>query len=469
MIASLTPAQESALAQYRDKWLKVGLDTRRADREKAQQDVVRAYKVAGLDAPKIFVWQNSPFEGAIAAALLSDSKFGVSAQVGAQVYDQVSAQVDAQVRAQVGAQVGAQVRAQVGAQVYAQVRAQVYDQVSAQVYAQVRAQVRAQVGAQVRAQVYDQVRVQTWRSFWASHEAGWLSYYNFFLEECGIKACERLQPLMDLAGNVGWTWFFNGAVVFTEKPVEIHRNAQFRLHNFDGPALHYADGFELYRFNGVTVPKEYADTKADAFTKEQILKETNADIRREIVRKIGIAKAIEILGAKTIDSENGYELLSIELGDNRTRPFLKMKNPSMLETWHVEGVRPECLTVRDAIKFRNQLESFSWPKTLDGAAIATNDVGTVEQQGDCLVFPVDEIPSDAKRLDHKIAADGLVRHVVENGDLFELSDRRFLAASGGCFIGHPEHKPMGLDVGFYEIKKVLEYDHFLEESREVID
>jgi hypothetical protein len=91
------------------------------------------------------------------------------------------------------------------------------------------------------------------------------------------------------------------------------------------------------------------------------------------------------------------------------------------------------------------------------------------QQGDLLAFKAESIPKSANKLEHKIAADGLQRHLVENGDVFDDAGKRFVAANGGCFIGHPEHKPLVLDIGFYEIRRVIEYDHLLEESRIVID
>jgi hypothetical protein len=91
------------------------------------------------------------------------------------------------------------------------------------------------------------------------------------------------------------------------------------------------------------------------------------------------------------------------------------------------------------------------------------------QQGDMLTFPVNMLPKNAKELKHKVAAEGLVRHLVVNGFIYENDGDRYLAADAGCFVVHPEHKPLPLDVGFYRIKKVLEFDHWLEESREVID
>jgi len=110
-INELIPEQEADLSATRDKWLAIGLSTAPIDREASKAAVAKMYECAGLPAPNVFIFLDSPRQGAIAAALLKDSKLG----------DQVSAQVGAQVLAQVRAQVGDQVGAQVGAQVWGEV------------------------------------------------------------------------------------------------------------------------------------------------------------------------------------------------------------------------------------------------------------------------------------------------------------------------------------------------------------
>src|SRR3990167_8359953 len=143
----LSATTRAAFPTIRDEWLAVGLSTVPANRAEAERGVRLAYNVAGLEAPSLMIWVDSPIAGCVGAAMQ------VGAQVGDQVWDQVWDQVRAQVGDQGWAQVGAQVGDQVWDQVWDQVRAQVGDQVWAQVGAQVGAQVWTQVWAQVRDQV----------------------------------------------------------------------------------------------------------------------------------------------------------------------------------------------------------------------------------------------------------------------------------------------------------------------------
>jgi hypothetical protein len=152
--------------------------------------------------------------------------------------------------------------------------------------------------------------------------------------------------------------------ILSEKPVELHRNERGQLHNFEGPAIKWNDGYELYRFNGVRIEGEktkYAFTYPAEFTKEIFTKEENADVRRELIRKIGNERLINILDYKKLDSMDEYELISFDIGDGRVRPFLKMKCATT-DNLYIEGVRPEIETVRDALAYKfNQKE---WKRPL---------------------------------------------------------------------------------------------------------
>lgn len=53
-------------------------------------------------------------------------------------------------------------------------------------------------------------------------------------------------------------------------------------------------------------------------------------------------------------------------------------------------------------------------------------------------------------------------------NLFIKDDVKYLD-SYGCQLNHEEHKSFEIPKGFYRLEFVQEYDHFLEESRNVID
>jgi len=357
MITKLTEKQIAKFPAYVEKWRQVGLSTNTLGLEETKRILAPVYtEILKKPLPLATLIMPSPLSAFLAACHLTRINMRIKGN-DPKDNDQVSAQVLAQVRAQVLDQVSAQVSAQVLDQVSAQVLDQVRAQVSDQVSAQVRAQVRAQVSAQVRAQVSDLTGL-SWYHVWpwmeGHMEAGWLSFYEFFEKECGISYKNKF--LMDIykeTAKLGPIYPIENFCIVSAKPKHIHL-ANGRLHNAQGPAVEYTD-MPVWALNGVRVPEDIVITPAEKMDPKIILSTTNAEVRREIVRKIGIERVIVKLGAKSLDksADGVYEMLDINLGDGRVRPYLKMRNPS-INTWHVEGVHPDCRTVAAALQWRNQ-------------------------------------------------------------------------------------------------------------------
>ena len=101
----------------------------------------------------------------------------------------------------------------------------------------------------------------------------------------------------------------------------------------------------------IFVPVWLADLGFENVEAKHVLKTRNAEIRRAIIRKIGIENVLTALGAQVIDKRGDYELVSLNLRDGRKRPYLKMRNPSV-GVWHVEDVHPAISTVQDALNYR---------------------------------------------------------------------------------------------------------------------
>jgi len=162
--------------------------------------------------------------------------------------------------------------------------------------------------------------------------------YNFFRQ---ILDLFYMYPLKDIC-------------ILCQRPTII-RMKEGQLHAEGKPSIEFKGNFNVYSLNGVRVPAEIAMTPAEKLDPKIILKGKNVEIRREIVRKIGIEKVCQRLNAKVIDKKGEYELLLLKLGDRRRRPYLKMKSPS-IGTYHIEGVPPEIKTVVQALNWRNQDE-----------------------------------------------------------------------------------------------------------------
>lgn len=204
-----------------------------------------------------------------------------------------------------------------------------------------------------------------WQSFWdafeyavrASADCVWASgiaetggdgyEYKFdFFEEAYFPFVEAYEAGLWLF------WMTESEIIALQRPEIQLRDGH--VHSDNGPAVSWPDTDEFYFvLNDVQVPRHVVETPSLQLDPRLILHERNAEVRREIVRKVGIERVCEALEATCVDRQGDYELLLLDLQDGRHRPFLKMKNPS-IGVYHIEGVAPGCRTVAQALAWRNE-------------------------------------------------------------------------------------------------------------------
>ena len=230
-ITSLTEEQKAIFPHQVKKWTEIGLSTGDADFEKSIEYAKEAYTVAGLEHPKNFFMFDSPISCGVAYYLLKkdESLWTAGNDRVNEMVKEIMKDLDAADKAVNGA-------------------------------------------------IKEEIRNSVWVSCYGSQDAGWLSFYDTFLQ-FGIEECKKLEPLMKLAEVCGWWIPCDINCLFQHKPDQIHLNEQNQLHNPEGPAISYRDGFALYYVNGVEVP-DYVVNNPELITVEDIEAETNAEVRR---------------------------------------------------------------------------------------------------------------------------------------------------------------------------------------------
>lgn len=96
----------------------------------------------------------------------------------------------------------------------------------------------------------DEVKAQARSASYGSFEAYWVSFYAYIAEVLPIKADHLHKIATSIVEECGVYWTFEGLVIMTEKPTEIHIK-DAKLHNTSGPAIKYASGRGIYAVNGV--------------------------------------------------------------------------------------------------------------------------------------------------------------------------------------------------------------------------
>jgi len=123
----------------------------------------------------------------------------------------------------------------------------------------------------------------------------------------------KLNGFRDAVKAGGWWWPFEGVCFACDNPVEIHLDAQNRLHNEDGMAMHFGD-WGFWAVHGVRVPEVVVRNK---FSAAEIDAESNAEVRRMMLDRYGISRYVMESGAEEMHKDDFGKLYRKTLPDGQ--------------------------------------------------------------------------------------------------------------------------------------------------------
>jgi hypothetical protein len=276
---TLTPEQTAALARYRARWAAIRRSTASADRAAAEEGVRLAYRAAGFEPPARLVWCESPV--ALSMAALRPSRTD-GPNIRPAVVDRPRRQVAALIRKRIRTRVKALVENMVNPA----------DALVASV-----ADMVAQAAAQQRVSLLDRLlRSQplSWSVAYrvlldrqgfrhdaaGQHELAWLGIYEFFRNVLGLRAeTEPVLGLFQVAANLGWLQPHLHTCWLAERPSLLRGDANDRLHDAGGPALRFPDGWAVWAWKGVEVPRWLIE-QPEKITLKSIDDEVDVQVRR---------------------------------------------------------------------------------------------------------------------------------------------------------------------------------------------
>jgi hypothetical protein len=108
------------------------------------------------------------------------------------------------------------------------------------------------------------------------------------------------SPWAALVRSCGWWWPRERVCVLSERPLvqhtELGEDLDLRLHRADGPAVAYPDGFTVHAWHGTRVPAWVIDDPSV----DRIAAETNVEVRRCAIERIGWAAFIDQAGLRLL-------------------------------------------------------------------------------------------------------------------------------------------------------------------------
>lgn len=176
------------------------------------------------------------------------------------------------------------------------------------------------------------------KSFWSSDRggqywAGWCSYVSFFRDVMGWD-----DPILSnfdvdetLTLNSGWIFWHEDVAIICNRPNQINLDEEGRLHCEDGPSVSYRDGWSLYRYHGVTVPK-YVIEEPWKITVDLIESEENVEVRRVMIERYDSGddgrNYLMDTGATLLDTHPTGNLFTKEMVDDEDITMLQVVNSS---------------------------------------------------------------------------------------------------------------------------------------------
>jgi hypothetical protein len=316
----LTPAQGRRLPKFRDEWWRWGTSTARADRSTAEAAILAMRAEIGNKTRPIFIWCDSPATSLLALHVIKSQQWRklIDKDLGESLWSSLGSSLESSLRSSLGSSL----------------------------WSSLRSSLRSSLGS-----IVNEIGFQ----WWGQHDSYWIAFYLFCRDVVGVKydaqRSRQLDMWRDVAQSCCWWWCFENYVVCSERPTVVAMDEREVLHCETGPALAFADGWNVYAWHGTVVPAEWIEQRATLDPKIA-LTDSSVERRRAAASIIGWAKVLASLPHRTIDEDADPQigtLLEIDLPDAKGSRFLKVR----------------CATGRDFIlpvprEMKTALESNSW-------------------------------------------------------------------------------------------------------------
>lgn len=141
----------------------------------------------------------------------------------------------------------------------------------------------------------------------------WISLYEF-AQLIGVvyedKTKKKFEAYKKYSETCGISYLYEDIAFISDRPEHIKFDHMRRLHNEDGPALKYRDGYSVYSWHGIRVKSNVIEEK-HKIKPGEILAEQNVEMRRVLTeiyaQMYGPNKLIKDLNAKQLSTDLSHE------------------------------------------------------------------------------------------------------------------------------------------------------------------
>jgi hypothetical protein len=164
-------------------------------------------------------------------------------------------------------------------------------------------------------------------TWYGQHDAHWIAEHDI-RRDLGMTYGRDDEAQLDLwaalARSCGWWWPGEQVCVVSERPSTVHTepvpgamHGELRLHSGKGQAVTYPDGWGMHSWHGTQVPSWVITDP----TVERIVAETNTEVRRCAIERIGWDTYIDQAGLDLVSAapDPGNPGCRLQLYDMPTR------------------------------------------------------------------------------------------------------------------------------------------------------
>lgn len=139
---------------------------------------------------------------------------------------------------------------------------------------------------------------------YGNHDAGWLGYYDFFINETSVVLDEKIVNLIELAKICGWWYPYKDVVIIQKRPSLINFEDGL-VQSTTGPAIQFPDGYSVYIIDGIRLDEQIV-MRPETLTIHQINSEQDQDKRSIMIDRFGWPRFLQKSNANCIDKRYNY-------------------------------------------------------------------------------------------------------------------------------------------------------------------
>lgn len=351
-IEKLTPEQEALIPVTRDKWRKIAYSNQPCDRSLAAEAVKAAYKLIGEQPPEV-IFCDSPGE-----ALKTLGKLPIS--VSDDLFNEIQPPLEEKIFRNLIIKCYEEILGSINISSQRIILYKYFrSKLSGHSWSIPLRNISIILGHIIDSQYYNQLKkhIKIWLyAIYFIRIEEWIaqaSLLDFCFTVLGLNYNQaEWEAYQLIVESCGWLLPLKKYCIVVSRP-EILLDSENRLHAEGKPAVRFPDGYKLYFFQNVLIPKKYGKRLTNKWDASWLLAEKNVERRRVLIQGIGYARLLEELQAVELDSYQEYVLLKID-ADVDVEPIhlLKMVCPSTKHI-HILRVPPNIELAREAIRWVN--------------------------------------------------------------------------------------------------------------------